>query len=397
MLSNKFWLLGLLSNHSDGVAGKTKPEDRLISEVTKIPIMRPKLPSVNQIASYFESIDASRTYSNFGPLVRSLEERLAAHFGVRKETVTTTANATQGLTLALMTLGARPGTLCVMPAWTFIASAHAALAAGLTPYFVDVDPHAWALDPAEMEGVIARAPGPVGAIMPVVPFGQPIDGAAWDRFRDGTGLPVVIDAAAGFDSFVACNTPSVVSLHATKVIGVGEGGFVISKDDKIIQGIRARSNFGFLGGRTSVAISTNAKLSEYHAAVGHAALDEWAVARAEWLGVAAAYRKMLPETNRIRYQPGFGTDWVASTCVMLLPESDATETELALAGAGVETRQWWGVGAHRHLATEMFPRAPLPVTEMLARSTIAMPFYRDLSVSQIQTVTGAIRSVLPAR
>jgi dTDP-4-amino-4,6-dideoxygalactose transaminase len=359
--------------------------------------MRPKLPPVDQIASYFVSIDASRTYSNFGPLVRSLEERLAVHFGVRKEMVTTAANATQGLTLALMAMGARPGTLCVMPAWTFIASAHAAVAAGLTPYFVDVDPHTWALDPVGLEGVVARAPAPVGAVMPVVPFGQPIDGAAWDRFCQGTGLPVVIDAAAGFDSLVACNTPSVVSLHATKVVGVGEGGFVVSKDEKIIQDIRARANFGFLGGRTSVAVSTNAKLSEYHAAVGHAALDEWVVARAEWLGVAAAYRNMLPESNRIRYQPGFGTDWVTSTCVMLLPESDATETERALVDAGVETRRWWGDGAHRHPATEIFPRAPLPVTEMLARSTIAVPFYRDLSALQIQTVTGAVRSVLPVR
>jgi dTDP-4-amino-4,6-dideoxygalactose transaminase len=359
--------------------------------------MRPKLPLAKQIASYLETIDASRTYSNFGPLVRSLEERLAAHFGVRKEMITTTANATQGLTLALMAMGARPGTLCVMPAWTFIASAHAALAAGLTPYFVDVDPHTWALDPAEMQRMIARAPAPAGAIMPVVPFGQPIDGAAWDRFREVTGLPVVIDAAAGFDSLVACNTPSVVSLHATKVMGIGEGGFVVAKDEKIIQGIRARANFGFQAGRTSIAISTNAKLSEYHAAVGHAALDEWANVRAEWLRAAGAYRKMLPESNRIRYQPGFGTDWVTSTCLMLLPEADAAETERALAGAGVETRRWWGDGAHRHPATEMFPRAALPVTEGLARSTISVPFYRDIDLPQIQTVASAIRSVLPAQ
>jgi dTDP-4-amino-4,6-dideoxygalactose transaminase len=359
--------------------------------------MRPKLPSVKQISSYLESIDVSRTYSNFGPLVRSLEERLAARFGVRKEMITTAANATQGLTLALMTMGARPGTLCAMPAWTFIASAHAALAAGLTPYFVDVDPHTWALDPAEMERVISRAPALVGAIMPVVPFGHPIDAAAWDRFREGTGLPVVIDAAAGFDSLVACHTPSVVSLHATKVIGVGEGGFVVTKDEKIIQGVRARANFGFLAGRTSVAVSTNAKLSEYHAAVGHAALDEWVDARAEWLRAAGGYHKMLPESNRVRYQPGFGTDWIASTCLMLLPEADASETERALAGAGVETRRWWGDGAHRHPATEKFPRAPLPVTEMLARSTISVPFYRDLDSSQIQTVTDAIRSALPAQ
>src|SRR3569833_2972366 len=110
------------------VTRKAQVEGRLISEMSKISIMRPKLPLTRQVSSYLEAIDASRVYSNFGPLVRSLEERLAMHFAVRKEMITTTANATQGLTLALMAMGARPGTLCVLPAWAFIASAHAALA-----------------------------------------------------------------------------------------------------------------------------------------------------------------------------------------------------------------------------------------------------------------------------
>src|SRR4030081_711330 len=108
--------------------------------MSKTPVMRPKLPLAERIAPYLKKIDSTRIYSNFGPLNLSLEERLAAHFGVQKEMLTTTSNATQGLTLALTTLGARPGTLCVMPAWTFIAAAHAAIAAGLTPYFVDFDP-----------------------------------------------------------------------------------------------------------------------------------------------------------------------------------------------------------------------------------------------------------------
>ena len=75
--------------------------------------------------------------------------------------------------------------------------------------------------------LIAQAPAPVGAVMPVVPFGCPIDVAAWDRFRASTEIPVVIDAAAGFDALVPGAVPAVVSLHATKVLGAGEGGFVV--------------------------------------------------------------------------------------------------------------------------------------------------------------------------
>src|SRR3954447_21336363 len=161
--------------------------------MSKTPVMRPKLPRAERIAPYLNRIDAAGIYSNFGPLNTALEARLAAHFGVETAMVTTVSNATQGLTLALAVLGAPAGTLCVMPAWTFIASAHAAVAAGLTPYFVDVDPQSWALDPDAMDEIVAHAPSAVGAVMPVVPFGQPIDFAAWDRYRKRSGVPVVID------------------------------------------------------------------------------------------------------------------------------------------------------------------------------------------------------------
>lgn len=362
--------------------------------MSKNPIMRPKLPLAERIVPYLKEIDSTRTYSNFGPLTLSLERRLATHFGVREEMVTTTSNATQGLTLTLTALGARPGTLCVMPAWTFVASAHAATAAGLTPYFVDVDPQTWALDPNAMDEVIGSAPAAVGAIMPVAPFGQPIDFLAWDRYRKQIGIPVVIDAAAGFDSAVACETPVVVSLHATKVIGVGEGGFVLSTNEAVIQGIRARTNFGFLGSRSSIAASTNAKLSEYHAAVGHASLDEWANARGDWMAAAAFYRKVLPESNYVRYQPGFGIDWISSTCLLLFPGSDASEAERALAEAAVETRRWWGQGAHLHPSTVALPRSALPQTETLARSTLSVPFYRDIGTTEIEKVADVVRAVV---
>lgn len=362
--------------------------------MSKISIMWPKLPPAERIAPYLKAIDSSRIYSNFGPLVLSFEERLAAHFGVREEMIGTVANATQGLTLALAALDVRPGTLCVLPAWTFVASVHAAVSAGLTPYFVDVDPKMWALDPDKMDDMIACAPAPVGAIMPVAPFGRPIDVAAWDHYRARTGIPVVIDAAAGFDSAVPGHTPLVVSLHATKIIGVGEGGFVLTTDEAVIRGVRARANFGFLGARASIAASTNAKLSEYHAAVGHASLDEWADARAEWITVAAAYKKLLPESSRIQYQAGFGAEWIASTCVLSFPGSDTRKIACALSDAGIETRRWWGEGAHLHPSSAEFPRNALPVTETLVKSTLSIPFYRDLGLAHVKLVTDTIRAAM---
>ena len=112
-----------------------------------VPVMRPRLPSAESLLPYLRAIDEARIYSNYGPQATQLDERLAAHYGLSECAVTTVANATLGLGIALNTQGARPGTLCVMPAWTFVASAQAATLAGLIPYFVDVDPSTWALDP----------------------------------------------------------------------------------------------------------------------------------------------------------------------------------------------------------------------------------------------------------
>ncbi len=355
-----------------------------------LPVMRPKLPVSDRLIGYLRRIDASRLYSNFGPLACSLEDRLAEHYGVGAGTVTTVANATLGLGLSLAAQGAKPGTLCAMPAWTFVASAHAAVNAGLIPYFVDVDPESWSLDASTVMTAIARAPAPVGAVMPVAPFGRPVDVSAWDAFRAETGVPVVIDAAAGFDALVPGKTPAVVSLHATKVLGTGEGGFVICSDPAIIRAVRRKSNFGIDPNRQATVAATNAKMSEYHAAVGHAALDEWVEARAAWMAVAGAYRRALDGSNRVRLQDGFGKTWVSSTCVLRAADFAAIRIEATLAAAGIETRHWWGRGAHVHPATVQFPRGPLPVTEALVSGTFGVPIYRDLGLAEVARIAEVI-------
>jgi dTDP-4-amino-4,6-dideoxygalactose transaminase len=136
--------------------------------------------------------------------------------------------------------------------------------------------------------------------------------------------------------------------------------------------------------------ATNAKLSEYHAAVGLAALDEWADVRNGWMAIARAYRMALPEGNRLRFQDGFGQSWVTSTCVVRLADSQAAEAEKELAQAGIETRRWWGDGAHAHPATATFPRTLLPATKAVADSTIALPFFRDLGIKEIQRIVANI-------
>jgi len=102
-----------------------------------------------------------------------LGERLTSGTGV-----VTGVNATQLLTLALQTLDSSEGAYRILPSWTFVATAHAVVAAGLIPYFVDVTEADGELTPKIALEAMEKIGGPVGCIMPVMPFGAWIDVAA---------------------------------------------------------------------------------------------------------------------------------------------------------------------------------------------------------------------------
>ena len=215
-----------------GTVGKGR---RLTMAQPTIPVMAPRLPDTAALVPYLEEIDGNRWYSNFGPLQRRFETRLADHFDLPKAGVVCVGNCTAGLMLALMAVAPGRGGYCIMPSFTFVASAHAALAAGLVPLFIDVDPQSWTVTQAGVTEAIRSADRPVAAALVVSPFGAPVDVAAWDDFAEDRGIPVVIDAAAGFDGAVAGKSSVVISFHATKVIGTGEGGVVLSRDTALIE------------------------------------------------------------------------------------------------------------------------------------------------------------------
>ena len=356
-----------------------------------LPAAKPRLPLADEIMPYLRRIDQSRWYSNGGPLVQEFEARLATYAG--GGSVATVANATIGLALALLTHDVAPGSLCMVPSWTFAATGHAIQLAGLIPWIVDVDAASWALDPRAAREFLRNAPGPVSAVIPVSPFGYPIDFASWNSFRDETGLAVVIDAAAMFDTIRSGPIPAVVSLHATKVLGVGEGGFVVGTDAGFIQELQKRANFGFWGSRQSTVRSLNGKMSEYGAAVGLAALDQWDTTRADFARVAAAYVDAFAAESKVMLQEGFGERWVNSTVVVSVEEAGAEAVGRKLAEHRIGTRRWWGGGLHHHAAFKKFPRSQTRNTELLARNVIGLPCWCDLPNETIEEICDLVLSL----
>ncbi len=364
-----------------------------LARAPRIPVARPRLAPLEAALPYLHAIDDARTYSNFGPVNGRLEDRFGAHFGLQPGTVVTCNNATTGLTLALQAAAARGGRYCIMPAWTFAATAHAAIAAGLTPFLADVDLASGALTP-QIARAALRLCGEPAAVVPVAPFGAPLDPEAWDLFQELSGVPVVIDAAAGFDALRPGMAPAVVSLHATKALGIGEGGFVISRDPHVIADVRRRSNFGFDGTRDATLSGCNGKLSEYGAAFGHAALDLWPLQRTRLMAVLGYYRAALADTPGLTLARGMGEAWACTTFNIEADASAVLEIETRLGAAGIATRRWWGRGLQGHQGFRGVPRTELPVTRVLAERTLGLPCYPEIEPATLDEIIATVRSVL---
>lgn len=360
--------------------------------ISSFPSARPKLPRAEAIMPYLREIDSRRQYSNFGPLVRCFEAELSAHFEAEPGSVITIANATTGITLALQEAVGGSAGLCMMPAWTFVATPLAAVNAGLTPFFVNVDLPTWQLTPEHARDALERAPGKVCAVVPVAPFGAEVDVAAWGNFSDETGVPVVIDAAAGFDTAHAYpGLISVVSLHATKTLGIGEGGFILSGTAERGERLRRMSNFGKNAAGESVLAGGNAKLNEYSAAVGLAALGEWPVTRAALVERAAAFCACLGDIEDVIVAPTGLGKVASSTFNVILREPIADDVVDWMQRSGMETRKWWPQACHQHAMFAGFPREDLLQTEELVRHVIALPFWMDMSDDEQSSVAKCLR------
>ena len=351
--------------------------------MNKIPVMKPRFPDLGPVISRLETIRESGVYSNFGPQVKELESRYAKFLGTTDDKVVLVSNATVGITASIQALG---GKTWLVPAWTFSATVAAALSAGVDCTFGDIDGEThWIRDPKEE--------GRFDGFLKVAPFGTGFSEANMDGKRN-----VVIDAAASIaapmpklDALPETNIV-VFSLHATKVLGIGEGGVVVSGSAKIAEEIRRRTNFGFNTERQSDVLGTNAKISEFAAAIGHVVLDNWEVEQSEWLMA----RKLALSASSSAGLNTFNTDSEAINpywIVMFDSEDERNKVEHALAKEGIQTRRWWASGTQTMPAYTRIPADPLVNTLDVSRRYLGLPFFRGINEEQLDTIIAAVRTV----
>lgn len=355
------------------------------------------MPPVDTILPYLHQIDASRWYTNFGPLVNQFEQRLTDTFGTPAPSVVTTSSCTLGLELSLAALGLAPGARVLVPALTFVATAAAVLRAGCVPVLADVNELTWLMDPAIARDALARLD--LDCIMPVTTFGCRQSADAWDRFTRATGVPVVIDAAGAFgNQEIGELTAAVFSFHATKALGIGEGGLVAARNQAWVEQVRRLSNFGIdLSAGVSTTVGTNAKMSEYHAAVGLAALDRWPDRKtrrqylAEFYG--AALQMHCPQVG-LQVRPDDGAYTIMQ---LLLPVGvRAMEVAARLHTQGIETRAWYQPLLDLHPAfSRCLVDGDLPVARMLAPRMLGLPFHLELDEGKVGRICKALSNALP--
>ncbi|MFM0597984.1 DegT/DnrJ/EryC1/StrS family aminotransferase [Paraburkholderia dilworthii] len=351
-----------------------------------IKVLVPRLPNAAALQPYLARIDAAGIYSNYGPLSREFSTRLAQLAGAPY--VTLTSNGTSAIELALRARALPGRRYCLMPAYTFIASAHAVCNAGLTPMLLDVSQETLTLTPQIAEAALSNLDEAPAAVLVISAFGAPPDQAAWAEFEARTGIPVVFDAAAAATALHGVGKqPVCVSLHATKVLGIGEGGAIFSSDENLVQRTTAMTGFGFVGAeRVSAIRGGNYRISEYAAAVGLAVLGGLPARLATLSSITAAYQARL-QGKAVRLQSGVGDEWVTMTLNVIVPAEALQVTIEKLDAAKIEWRRWWGPGCHRHPAFADVPRGDLSNTEAIAPRVIGLPFHDRLSEQDLDRIT----------
>lgn len=261
-------------------------------------VTRPYLPPLAEFLPMLERIWETRVLTNAGPYHAALEQRLGELF--ESEHVSLVSNGTVALSLALEAAKLE-GEVITTP-YSFVATTHAIRMAGLEPVFVDIRPENLNIDPGRIEAAIT---GRTTAIVAVHVYGNPCDVEAIEAIAARHGLTVIYDAAHAFGvrykgrSLLSHGDFATLSFHATKVFNTFEGGAVVCRDPEGKRVVDSRRNFGIADEVTIESLGTNAKLSEFNAALGILQIDHFDRVREERSRIDSRYRSHLAGTKGI--------------------------------------------------------------------------------------------------
>lgn len=338
-------------------------------------VLAADMPSLTTVVPYLEDIHSSGHFSNFGKLEYVYRTEMASKLNVAPEQIATCSNATLGIQ-GICSILDLP--IFKVQNFTFPATGLAVQNSGKPLELVDV-----ALDSWVMENDFDET-GKISS----VPFGKSIDDFRY--FEKGFHI---VDAAASLGnmndlSVLKANHAVVFSLHATKILGCGEGGLVVFGDKDLAAQFRSWTNFGFNGNRISeIRSSTNAKLSELSCAYALASL-------AEFPAKLNMYHILRAKVNEISRNLGvlpkvLNSDFVSPYWIIQLKTQEIRDdVEIELGKQGIETRRWWPKPLSQMPA--FASSSNLSSAEVnslsLTTTTLGLPFHLKLAIHDFDEI-----------
>jgi dTDP-4-amino-4,6-dideoxygalactose transaminase len=240
------------------------------------PVRRTPLPhwpvwDQEEVEALRAVVESGRWGAQQGTEVHRFEAEFAAYQEAAYGIAVT--NGTVALKLALTAAGVGVGDEVIMPGYTFVATATAALEIGAIPVFADIDSGTYTLDPASVEVCITPR---TRAIVPVHLGGRPADMDALMTLAQRHGLVVIEDAAQAWGASWQGRKAGTLghaagfSFQSSKNITAGEGGIILTNDAAIGALAQSLSNCGRQPDGLWYAhyvLGGNYRLSEFHGAV----------------------------------------------------------------------------------------------------------------------------------
>ena len=334
-----------------------------------------------------------------GPEVEAFEEEFARYLGCRY--CVGLNSGTAALHLSLLALGIGPGDEVITVPFTFIATVEAITAVGAHPVFVDVDPVSCTMDSRKVEAAITTR---TRAIIPVHLCGQAAEMQRLITIAEQRNIALIEDACqahgAEYQGRKVGNfgAAGCFSFYPSKNLGsCGEGGAVTTNDAALAERVRMLRNHGSLGKFDHDFPGFNFRMESLQGAVLSAKLkhlDEWNDARR---ALARRYDQSLADTAVTAPTEMPYARHVYHLYAIQSQERD--QLREALAAQGIETGLHYPAPVHlekayRHLNHQV---GDFPVSERLARNSLSLPIYPELSPESVDYVASAIRQFYEVR
>ncbi len=338
--------------------------------------------------------DPAQTFI-LGARARRLEERVAAATGAAH--VIACSSGTGALALCVDALELGPGDEVIVPAYCCQPVASTVVDAGARPVFVDIDPRTLVLDPVEVEAAVTPA---TRAIMPAHVFSIMADMPEIRGIADRHGVPVIEDAAVA-QGAVLDGRPSgtwgdlgVFSFFQAKALGaIGEGGVVLTDDDRLAERCRMLRNHGQDGRTKGVhhLIGHNNRMDELLAAFllhRYDRLDERLDRRA---AIAAYYTERFESLRACGLTPPPPGRNGRCYYVYSVLSDDRDRLRAQLASEGIGTHVYYPLPLPAQPAFSAFAGdRGYPRSQAAGRRNLALPIYPELRDADVERIADAV-------